>query len=622
MLNLLANPEERVFFKDLESRFLLVSAGYVAALAPGCSPDEVVGKTDFDIFSRSHAAAAFEDERRVIETGEAVVDKVERETYRDRPDAWVSTYKFPLRDERGSIVGTWGISRDITGPKQAEERLAAMFKSALDGIVIVDDSGQVVQVNPRTEELFGYRGEELVGQPIELLVPERQRDRHAGDRAALSADPQVRPMGLRLGLAGQRKDGSCFPVEISLSSFQTEGRTFVSSVIHDVSHRQRAEEKLRDSERRLRSIIDNTPALVSVKGRDFRYQLVNREFEDAFGVRSDWIVGRGDEEILPASEIDQVRAKDRLVLDGGQAVQDEETVLHDGHERVFLTIRFPLLDEHGEVQAICVTSTDITGRRLEERSRRERLECSERIHSALAEDRFVLHAQPIVNLASMQAEHAELLIRMRTGHGGEDLVGPAGFLPCAERFDLIHLIDEWVLDRALELAAAGHRVALNLSAKTVCDPQQVNRIENAVLASDALLENLVFEITETAAADNFEAARDFAIRLHKLGCAIALDDFGVGHGTFSYLRHLPVDHLKIDIRFVRELLSVEEDRHVVSAIVAVAKQFEIATVAEGVEDQATLEELRRMGVDYAQGYHIGRPVPLLQLWQSPAGSRR
>jgi EAL domain-containing protein (putative c-di-GMP-specific phosphodiesterase class I) len=179
-----------------------------------------------------------------------------------------------------------------------------------------------------------------------------------------------------------------------------------------------------------------------------------------------------------------------------------------------------------------------------------------------------------------------------------------------------------VLDRALELAAAGHRVALNLSAKTVCDPQQVNRIENAVLASDALLENLVFEITETAAADNFEAARDFAIRLHKLGCAIALDDFGVGHGTFSYLRHLPVDHLKIDIRFVRELLSVEEDRHVVSAIVAVAKQFEIATVAEGVEDQATLEELRRMGVDYAQGYHIGRPVPLLQLWQSPAGSRR
>src|SRR5664280_819256 len=157
MLNLLANPEERVFFKDLESRFLLVSAGYVAALAPRCSPDELVGKTDFDIFSRSHAAAAFEDERRVIETGEAVVDKVERETYRDRPDAWVSTYKFPLRDERGSIVGTWGISRDITGPKQAEERLAAMFKSALDGIVIVDDSGQVVQVNPRTEELFGYR---------------------------------------------------------------------------------------------------------------------------------------------------------------------------------------------------------------------------------------------------------------------------------------------------------------------------------------------------------------------------------------------------------------------------------------------------------------------------------
>jgi PAS domain S-box-containing protein len=617
MLNVLANPEARVFFKDLESRFLLVSAGYVAAVAQGCSPDEVVGKTDFDIFSWPHAVAAFEDERRVIETGDPLVDKVERETYRDRPDAWVATNKFPLRDEHGSIVGTWGISRDITGPKQMEERLGAMFESAPDGIVIVDHSGQVVQVNPRAEELFGYRREELVGQPIEILVPEGLRDRHAGHRATFSADPQIRPMALGRGVLGRPRDGRAFPVEISLSSFQTEGGRFVSSVIRDVSDRQRAEEKLRDSERRLRSVIDNTPALVSVKGRDFRYQLVNREFEDVFGVRSDWIVGRGDEEILPACAVDEVRAKDRLVLDGGQAVQEEETVLHDGRQRVLLTIRFPLLDERGEVEAVCVTSTDITERRLEERSCRERVECSEQIHSALAEDRFVLHAQPIVNLASMQLEHAELLIRMRTGHGGEDLGKPAGFLPGAERFDLIHLIDEWVIDRALELATAGHRVALNLSAKTICDPRQVNRIESAVLASAVLPENLVFEITETAAADNFEAARDFATRLRKLGCAIALDDFGVGHGTFSYLRHLPIDHLKIDMRFVRDLLSDEEDRQVVSAIVAVAKQFEITTIAEGVEDQATLEELRRMGIDYAQGYHLGLPVPLLQLWQSP-----
>ena len=102
-----------------------------------------------------------------------------------------------------------------------------------------------------------------------------------------------------------------------------------------------------------------------------------------------------------------------------------------------------------------------------------------------------------------------------------------------------------------------------------------------------------------------------------MGCAFALDDFGVGHGTFTYLRHLPVDYLKIDIQFVRNLHKDEDDQQVVRAIVGVAKQFEIKTIGEGVEDEDTLTQLRRMGVDYAQGYHIGRPRPLPQLPKSP-----
>ena len=122
--NLLASPEERVFFKDRESRFLFVSAGFLAALAQGRSLSEVVGKTDFDIFSRPHAVAALEDEQRVIATGQPIVAKVERETFDDRSDVWVSTTKLPLRDEHGEIVGTWGISRDVTAQVVAERALA------------------------------------------------------------------------------------------------------------------------------------------------------------------------------------------------------------------------------------------------------------------------------------------------------------------------------------------------------------------------------------------------------------------------------------------------------------------------------------------------------------------
>jgi PAS domain S-box-containing protein len=124
MSNLLSATEERVYFKDLESRFLLVSAGWIAAYAPGRSAAELIGKTDFDIFTERHASAAFRDEQQVIRTGEPVVGKVEQETYGGREHTWVSTTKMPLRDERGQIIGTFGISRDVTAQIRAERALS------------------------------------------------------------------------------------------------------------------------------------------------------------------------------------------------------------------------------------------------------------------------------------------------------------------------------------------------------------------------------------------------------------------------------------------------------------------------------------------------------------------
>jgi diguanylate cyclase (GGDEF)-like protein/PAS domain S-box-containing protein len=124
MGNLMANPEERLYFKDLQSRFLLVSAGWLLFQGHACRVDDVIGKSDFDFFGDEHALAAFEDEQRIIRTGQPIVAKIERETYRDRPDAWVSTTKLPLRDDEGRIVGTFGMSRDVTAQVLAEQALA------------------------------------------------------------------------------------------------------------------------------------------------------------------------------------------------------------------------------------------------------------------------------------------------------------------------------------------------------------------------------------------------------------------------------------------------------------------------------------------------------------------
>ncbi len=124
MNNLLSTTEERVYFKDLQSRFLFVSAGWIAAYTPGQATEELIGKTDFDVFSDGHASAAFEDEQEIIRTGNPLVGQVERETYSGRPDAWASTTKMPLRDERGRIIGTFGITRDVTAQIRAGEALA------------------------------------------------------------------------------------------------------------------------------------------------------------------------------------------------------------------------------------------------------------------------------------------------------------------------------------------------------------------------------------------------------------------------------------------------------------------------------------------------------------------
>ena len=501
----------------------------------------------------------------------------------------------------------------VESARAFEELFHAVFDCAPSGMSVVGVDGRWLRLNDAYCRMLGYKREDLAGASVsdfshpDDVVKDREFVAAAIAGGRESSEREKRYV---------RKDGSILWAKVRAELIRDEAGEPLYFVSHlqDISERRAAQERSRYSERTLRSVIDNSPAIISVKGRDFRYQLVNREFERYFGVSSDWIVGRSDEHILPAAAIEGIHATDRLVL-GGKTIQGEWKAVADGHERVFLTTRFPLLDDRGEVHAVCVASTDVTDHRQEERAKQERLQCSELIYSALAQDRFVLHAQPIVSLTSAQPAQFELLIRMLKVRGGEELVAPGEFLPAAERFDLIGAIDEWVIDRAIELATSGHRVALNVSAKTMSDPTQVDRIERAIIASGAPPQNLVFEVTETAVADNLDAARTFATRLRTLGCAFALDDFGVGYAAFTYLRQLPVDYLKIDIQFVRNLLGDTENRQIVQAIVGVARELKIETIAEGVEDQATLDELRRIGVDNAQGYWIGRPGPLPQHWQ-------
>jgi diguanylate cyclase (GGDEF)-like protein/PAS domain S-box-containing protein len=238
----------------------------------------------------------------------------------------------------------------------------------------------------------------------------------------------------------------------------------------------------------------------------------------------------------------------------------------------------------------------------------QRLTWVGRVRRAIEKERLVLYAQPIVELAGGEQVGEELLVRMLDENG--ELVPPGAFLPTAERFGLIRDIDRWVVSRALELIAAGRSVSVNLSARSVSDPELTSRVEQGLGRAGADPARLTFEITETAATADMEEVRAFAERVRRLGCGLALDDFGTGFGSFIYLKHLPVCELKIDMDFVRGVRASDADRRLVQSIVMIARALGVRTVAEGVEDAATLSLLRDYGVDRAQGWHLGAPAPI------------
>jgi diguanylate cyclase (GGDEF)-like protein/PAS domain S-box-containing protein len=243
-----------------------------------------------------------------------------------------------------------------------------------------------------------------------------------------------------------------------------------------------------------------------------------------------------------------------------------------------------------------------------------RITWAERIREALEEDRFTLYAQPIVNLSDGEVRQHELLLRM-IDEGGE-VIPPAAFIGIAERFDLMQEIDRWVVARAIRLMAeqraAGRELVfeVNISGSSTGDPELLTIIERELAETGVDPVNLVLEVTETTAVANIPRAQQFAARLAELGCRFALDDFGAGFGSFYYLKHLPFDLLKIDGEFVRSCTTSTTDQLLIRAAVDIARGLGKKTIAEYVGDEATVELLRKLGVDFAQGFHIGRPGPL------------
>jgi EAL domain-containing protein (putative c-di-GMP-specific phosphodiesterase class I) len=255
----------------------------------------------------------------------------------------------------------------------------------------------------------------------------------------------------------------------------------------------------------------------------------------------------------------------------------------------------------------------------------------QRIRNGLDEGRFCLFAQEIraLNSDASDGSHVELLLRLRDEHG--KLVQPGSFMPAAERYGVMPLIDRWVIRNAFALLAARlgasepagiSSCAINLSGATFGDDDFVDYVRRQFEIYPVPPEMICFEITETSAIANLPSAKRLIQALKKLGCRFSLDDFGTGMSSFSYLKHLPVDVIKIDGGFITEMLNSKVDRAMVEMIVHLAKVMGKSTVAEFVESDEILCALREIGVDYAQGYAIGKPLPFESVYPLTADARR
>lgn len=242
-----------------------------------------------------------------------------------------------------------------------------------------------------------------------------------------------------------------------------------------------------------------------------------------------------------------------------------------------------------------------------------------RLNEALNKDKFELFCQPIVAVypSGSKQYHFEILIRLREQE--DQLIPPGAFIPAAERYNLNTQLDQWVIDHTFDYLQQQHqtknkfRFSINLSGKSLGDTALLEHIVNRLRNGDVDGDDICFEITESAAVMSLSTARLFMESLQVFGCRFSLDDFGRGMSSFSYLKNLPVNYIKIDGSFIREIIIDPVSRAMVNAINQIAHTMQLQTIAEYVENQPILEELQRMKIDYAQGYHICKPFPITEL---------
>jgi diguanylate cyclase (GGDEF)-like protein/PAS domain S-box-containing protein len=553
---------------------------------------------------------------------------------------------------------------------EEKERAQITLSSIADGVVVTDQYGVITSINPKAETLTGWSAEDARGQaaPTVLKIADEETQLPISgiiDKCLHKGQP--------VELAGSavlaRRNGGNSAVELSIAPMRDRSGKSNGAVIviHDVSEARKMADEMQflathdtltglvnrgEFERRLNDAIQ------SAGSNDIQYALCYLDL-DRFKVVND-TAGHvaGDELLIQLTALlkSKVRNSDTLARLGGDEFGvllhscplDKASEIAESIRRLVKEFRFvwegktfeigasigviAISAQSGELKEIlsavdtaCYLAKEQGRNRIhifrpgdEEIARRHgEMELTHRIRRAIKEDRFVLWQQPLepLNDELQHIQACEIFVRMLDER--DQIIYPSVFIPAAERYQLMPDIDRWVV-RAVFKAIQQEQLLqdeqsycfINLSGQSLGDNDLLQLIVDKLDSASIAPERICFEITETAAISNLAHAINFVTVLESRGCCFALDDFGSGLSSFAYLKNLPVDFIKIDGHFIRDMVQNPVDRTMVEAISKIGHVMGIQTIGEFVEDTATRDALKQAGVDYAQGNGIARPKPL------------
>ena len=558
---------------------------------------------------------------------------------------------------------------------QEKELWRVTLESIVDGVITTDINGQVSFLNPIAEKMTGWSNELARTKPLPDVMNLLDE---SGEKPVTVPMQEWLEKGLQAKLSEpalliRQGDGAEAAIELSGSPIRDSQAEIIGSVMvfHDVTKlralaMQLAYQATHDP---LTGLINRVEfdarveqAIHSANQNEKQHSLFYIDLDEFKIVNDTCGHPTGDELLIQVTRLLRgcLREADVLARLGGdefgvlllgcpldkaetiaeklrEAVQDFRFRTESNEFRIGTSIGIvPILDSETPLTELmkgadsaCYVAKE-QGRNRVHVSRPDdkaiaahhgQMQWMQRIQRAVEEDAFVLYSQPIVAIEGQltQRRHAELLLRMVENKGTEQekIIPPSAFLPAAERYHLMPMIDRWVLDKALHMLASGSAdvrqlttCSLNLSGQSLSDLKLYDYILKLLEETKVNPKRICFEITESAVIANMEVARQFVKGLRKIGCRFALDDFGSGLSTFDYLKQLEVDYVKLDGSLVRDIATSRVSQAMVHAVNYVTHVMGMKTIAEFVESEQILQALGKLSVDYAQGYAIGKPRPV------------